>query len=185
MNSELRLILKVQKTGKFKYAEQLIKTYYDEIYIYAYRQTSNKDIAMDLTQDIFVSVLKSINKYDHTISSFRTWVYRIATNKIIDYFRSNSLKNKVTLVAEGINICDETDFVKMIENKDLTARLQTYVNTLEIDIQKIFRLKFFGEKTFAEISILLYLPESTIKSKYYRLINQLRREFINEYTDAQ
>lgn len=181
LNEEMRMIRKIQKTGDKVSADILIRNYYDEIYRYVYRQTSDKHITMDLTQNIFVSMLQAISNYDNRHAGFRTWLYRIATNKTIDYFRSRTIERKYILNIEDIDIPDETELIQQIEIKDLLSRVQAYVNSLEINLQQIFRLKFFGEYTFIQVALLLSLPESTVKSKYYRLLKILREEFKNEY----
>lgn len=181
MDKEMRLVHKIQRSGSRTAADELIRKHYDEIYIYVFRQTSDKNIAMDLTQEIFISMLKSISSYDKKQSGFRTWLYRIATNKTIDYFRNRTAGKNQILNIEDIDIPDEVEFARQIENKDLLLRLQSYINSLEIDLQQIFRLKFFGEYTFKQIAVLLSMPESTVKSKYYRLLKIIRKEFKDEY----
>lgn len=181
MDGEMRLIRKIQRTGNKAAADTLIREYYDEIYRYVYKQTSDKHTAMDLTQNIFISMLQSISNYDGKQASFRTWLYRIATNKTIDYLRGRTTERKHVLDIEDIDIPDEAEFTHQIEIKALLSRLQNYVNSLEMDLQQIFRLKFFGEYTFAQIAALLSIPESTVKSKYYRLLKILREEFKDEY----
>lgn len=181
MNEEIRLIRKIQRTGSRTAADALIRNYYDEVYRYVYKQISDKHTAMDLTQNIFIAVLKSIARYDGKKASFRTWLYRIATNKTIDYLRSCTKERTYLLNIEDLDIPDEDEFTRQTELKDFTSRVQNYVNALESDAQQIFRLKFFGGYTFAEIAALLPLPESTVKSKYYRLLKMLREEFRDEY----
>lgn len=181
MNEEMQLIRKIQKTGNRDAANILICNYYDEIYRYVYKQTSDKHTSMDLTQNIFISMLQSISNYDGKQAAFRTWLYRIATNKTIDYLRSCTAERKRILDIEDIDVPDEAEFTRQIEIKDLLSRLQNYINSLEMELQQIFRLKFFGEYTFTQIAALLSLPESTVKSKYYRLLKTLREEFKDEY----
>ncbi len=180
LNEEMRLIRKIQRTGNREAANILICNYYDEIYRYVYKQTSNKHTSMDLTQNIFISMLKSISNYNGKQAGFRTWLYRIATNKTIDYLRRRTAEGKHILDIEAIDISDEAEFTRQIEIKDLLSRLQDYINSLEIELQQIFRLKFFGDYTFTQIAALLSLSESTVKSKYYRLLKTLRQEFKDE-----
>lgn len=177
----MRLVRKIQRTGNRAAADALIRGYYDEIYRFVYKQTSNKHTAMDLTQTIFISMLQSIATFDGKRAGFRTWLYRIATNKTIDYFRSRTVERKYVLDIEDVELPDEAEFTRQIEMMDLLSRLQDYVCSLEVQMQQIFRLKFFGEYTFAEIATLLSLPESTIKSKYYRLLKTLREELKDEH----
>ncbi len=181
LDEELRLIRKVQRTGDRVAADALLRKYYDEIYRYVYKQTPDKHIAMDLTQNIFISVLRTISSYDNKHASFRTWLFRIATNKTIDYFRSCATERKHLFNIEDVDIPDETEFIHQLEIKDLLSKMQVYINSMEVNLQQIFRLKFYGEYTFAQIALLLSLPEATVKSKYYRLLKNLREEFKDEY----
>ena len=179
MYDEKRLIRKVQKNGDKPAADALIRQYYDEITAYAFKQTADKHIAMDLAQNIFVSMLKTISRYDGKQAGFRTWLYKIATNKIIDYHRSRS---KIYVHAlEDIDIPDATDFVTQLENEDLAYRIGEYVGMFDADVQRIFRLKIYGGYTFAEIAGITQMAEATVKTKYYRLLKTLRKEFGNEY----
>ena len=88
MQSDNHLIRKIKKKQNKEAAGLLIERYYREIYAYTYRQVACKELAMDLTQEIFILVLKGIRAFDEKKGSFRTWIYRIASNKITDYYRS-------------------------------------------------------------------------------------------------
>ena len=83
MQSDNHLIRKIKKKQNKEAAGLLIERYYREIYAYTYRQVACKELAMDLTQEIFILVLKGIRAFDEKKGSFRTWIYRIASNKII------------------------------------------------------------------------------------------------------
>ncbi|MBC8588871.1 RNA polymerase sigma factor [Paratissierella segnis] len=180
MEEENKLISRIQRTGNRKAADELIRKYYDEIYTYVYKQMSDKHTAMDVTQNIFISMLKSISTYDNKKAGFRTWLYRIGTNKIIDYFRKNSVERRIIDLGE-YDIEDQRMFTIDIENKELLLRLQDYINSLDMKSQQIFRLKIFAEYTFPQIASILSLPESTVKSNYYRLLKIIREEFEDEY----
>ena len=82
---EQKWIRRIKLFGSKKDADQLVRSYYDEIYIFVFRQINDTEKALDLTQDIFISLLQSIAAYRKQMASFRTWLYRIATNKVTDY----------------------------------------------------------------------------------------------------
>lgn len=177
---EQELIRKIKHSGNRTAADTLIRYYYDEIHRFVCKQTANSDTALDLTQEVFISVLKTINRYDPDKGAgFRTWLYKIATDKVIDYFRSSaSLKNKMfTLSLDDTLPIDQNDFTLAIENKEFARQVRDFVNALPADTQKIFRLHIFGGYTFAEIAKETALPESSVKSRYYRLLKTLRKEF--------
>jgi RNA polymerase sigma-70 factor (ECF subfamily) len=178
---EKHLIRIIQKRADKAAADTLVRMYYDEIAAYAYKQTSDTQRAMDLTQDIFITALRAIVRYDSRQASFRTWLYKIATNKIIDYHRSRSKVQSKMLDSEDFDIPDDENFVRQLENEDLACRIQEHAGTFDAETQRIFRLKIFGEYTFSEIADITEMPEATVKTKYYRMIKNLRKEFSDEY----
>ena len=89
MEQESKWIRDIQRGGSRPAAERLVERYYDEIYVFVYRQTGQKEDAMDLTQSIFLAVLRALPSYDSKKAAFRTWLYRIAANKVIDARRQS------------------------------------------------------------------------------------------------
>jgi RNA polymerase sigma-70 factor (ECF subfamily) len=178
---DLRLIKRIQRNGDRAAADELIRQYYDAIHGFVRKQIRNPDFALDLTQEIFISCLRTITHYDpKKDASFKTWLYKIASNKLIDCYRSRAFKVTVkTLSIDDAEPVSEADFTLKFEDSDFTERVCSYVGTLPPETQKIFTLHIFGEHTFAEIAETVGLPEGSVKSKYYRLINLLRKEFAN------
>ncbi|MCL2372905.1 MAG: RNA polymerase sigma factor [Defluviitaleaceae bacterium] len=175
--NEYQLIHKIKK-GDRAAADTLIRSYYDEIFRFVRKQTMEEQTALDLTQEIFISLLRTIHSYNQAKgASVRTWLYKIATNKTIDYFRARAAGITETMTLDDAEPIDDTDFTKQISNQDFAERVCVYVNQFSPDTQKIFRLHIFGGYTFAEIATDMQLPEGSIKSKYYRLLNRLRSEF--------
>lgn len=174
------LIKRMLKRRDKKAADCLIRAYYDEIYAYVYKQVFDKSMAMDLTQDIFLHMLKGLQHYDSSKASFRTWLYKLATNLIIDYMRQQSRQNKREHIIDDIMLVDDTEPLIKITNREKLDQIMTFIETVDFDIQQIFTLKIFAEKTFMEISQILSIKESTIKTKYYRLIKVIKERFYYE-----
>ncbi|WP_172253450.1 RNA polymerase sigma factor [Saccharibacillus deserti] len=179
--NELRLIKRIRRSGDRASADQLVRHYYDDIYRFVRRQVSSDDLALDLTQDIFISILRSIGHYEgRGGASFRTWIYRIAANKLIDWYRSRAYRNSaMTMTLDDIEPIDAGDFTTQLESDEFIAQVFEFVGELPPDTQKIFRLHLFGGCTFREIAEMVDLAEGSVKSRYYRLINQLGKEFAN------
>lgn len=171
---EQKWIRAIQRHGSRQAAEQLVEAYYDEMYRFAYRQTGNKEDAMDLTQDIFLAVLRALPSYDRRRAGFRTWLYRVAANKAVDARRRFG---PATVPMEEVDIPAEEDFVGNIQNRVLLEQVERWVAGQDTEAQAVFRLHLYGEKTFPEIAAILDKPESAVKSQYYRLLGRLRKEF--------
>lgn len=178
MEQELKRIRQLQKRQSRKAAEWLIQKYYDEMYIYAYRQTGNKEDSLDLTQEIFISLLRSIRGYQPEKASFRTWLYRIATNKIIDWRRKY---RPACINIDDIEVPEELDYIKQAEDRRLLEKIDVYVAGQDSLTERIFRMRSYRNLTFAEIGKALQVPEATVRTKYHRLCQRIRKEFGNEY----
>lgn len=176
MGEETKWIRQIKRKSNQDAANKLISGYYKEIYAYVYKQTMNKDLSMDLTQEIFISVLQSINSFNERKASFRTWLYKLSTYRIIDYYRSKHYKMNQTIVPmqeEGLH--HNEDFTIQFEHKQDVEDIVQIVNRFDTITQQIFRLKFFAEYTFLEISSSLNVPESTVKTRYYAMIKKIKR----------
>ena len=177
---EQKWINGIRLFGSKKDADQLVRSYYDEIYIFVFRQINDEEKALDLTQDIFISMLQSISAYKRQMASFRTWLYRIATNKVIDYRKKYV---PVAVDIEEIEAIEPYDFVETWMQGELLKKIEKYVCKYQVFIQQIFRLHIYGDYTFAEISRIVEMPEATVKTKYYRLMKDIRKEFADEYRE--
>ncbi|WP_317312127.1 RNA polymerase sigma factor [Clostridium thermobutyricum] len=176
MKEEMLIKLVREKSDK-ESANKLIKLYYKSIYVYVYKQVSCEELSKDLTQEIFISMLRSIRNFDSSKSSFKTWLYKISSNKIIDYYRSKEYKHTIKITdIEEFEFRDSINIEKEIIQKENLNEILNVVNGFESNIQQIFRLKVFGEMTFKEISELISLSESTVKTKYYSSIKKLKKE---------
>lgn len=181
----MQWIRSIQRKGGSKEADLLIRKYYDEIYIYVYKQTGSKETAMDLTQEIFISVLRSIRGYDSWKASFRTWLYRIAFNKIVDFRRSRVFKAARMTDQVSSDIPSNQDLAWEVERRELANAVEAYVGGLSGNYREIFRLRFCEDYSLPEITAMLGEPEATIKTRYYRLLKNLRKEFCDEYSNAE
>ena len=82
MGKEQKWIRDIQRRGSRQAADKLVRAYYDEIYRFAHRQLGHKEDALDLTQNVFLAVLRALPTFDGRKASFRTWLYRIAAHML-------------------------------------------------------------------------------------------------------
>lgn len=164
----------VQKHGSRTAAEKLVRTHYDEIYVFVYRQTGRKEDALDLTQNIFMAVLRALPSFDRRKATFRTWLYRIATNKVIDARRR---QRPHTLPLDDVDPPDHVDFAANVNDRLLLDQIEAYVSALDPQVQAVYRLHLYAEKPFSEVACILGQSEAAVKSQYYRLMACLRKEF--------
>ncbi len=181
MHSDNQLIKKVNRTGDRGAADELIQRYYQEIYAFAYKQTLDAELSMDLTQEIFITVLKGLPLFESKKASFRTWLYRVASNKIIDYFRSSyhrqhMLETNLEDIEEEYYDDMEAVYIQKIYEEQLIQKAMAILVEFGNEWVQIFQLKLFQNKTFLEISKEMNIPENTVKTRYYTMQKKLRKE---------
>lgn len=174
---ERKLIRRIVKKRDRRAANDLVSYYYREIYAFLYRQTLRRELAMDLTQEIFIAALQSLPGFDESRGGFRTWLYRIASHKLTDYYRSRAHRTELLCVPEEPEESTAGDFdFEIFERREIAGRALAALTRLEETAQQVVRLKIFAEYTFAEIALQLEIPEGTAKKKYYAALQTLRKE---------
>lgn len=171
-----RLIRLIRNKGNKAAAGELVQLFYKEIFIYVFRQTQDEDLSKDLTQEIFISMLKSIDSFDESKASFKTWLYKIASNKIIDTYRSKYYKyNTIVEEMEEESLIYEGNLEESFEKREDVKAILEIVATFNTNHQQIFRLKVFSDMTFGDIASLLKISESTVKTRYYSTIKKIKK----------
>ncbi len=145
------------------------------IYNYHYRHTSNVAVAEDLTSRTFYRALRYIHRYrDQKNASFRAWLYRIAHNLVVNWYRDTGRHPEISLQQAGMLRADQSSPHQFVEQVEERERLLRIIEQLPEDRKTLILLKFVAEMTNAEIGDVLGRTEGAIKSLYYRTLASLR-----------
>ena len=167
----IKSFLSGEDDGSF---EILIKKYLKDVYSFAYHFSSNKAEAEDITQETFVKVWKNIKKFDGE-RSFKTWIFSIAKNTAIDYFRKKKsvpfsfLDNEETGTEFADTVRDETPLQdELAELSMMKDKLDVAIKRLPEIYKNIIFLRYSEDLTFEEISEVYGESINTVKSRYRR-----------------
>lgn len=170
-------IKKIQKNSDPIASNDLVTHYYKEVYAYVYKKTLEKELSMDLTQEIFMNMLETIHQFDSQKATFRTWLYQIARYRIIDYYRSKSHRQQIVTRTLEDETHQTEGFLNGLLTKFKIEEIESFINTLGEERQAIFWLKVIEQKSFNEIGSLLKTSESTIKTRFYATVKLVKNEF--------
>lgn len=132
---------------------------------------------MDVTHEIFLRMLKNLDKYSPQKAKFKTWLHSVASNYVIDIYRSNEANNWVSIDdIEGEALLSER-IDELVEKKVSYERIKACIDRYEEPDRTILTKKLLDEEKFASIGAELGLPESSVKTRYYKAIGKLRKEF--------
>jgi len=152
--------------------ESLFTEYKFFVYRDALLMTGIREKADDVLQDVFITIWKSIDKYNPKKAKFITWLHRITMNRCIDLFR----KEKERLSTLGDDICMGKNSLpeETMVNKDDHQRLITAMNCLDYKHRATLILRFYDDLSYKDISDVLDIPMGTVKSRIHNAVCMLR-----------
>ncbi|MFY8352131.1 RNA polymerase sigma factor [Pseudoalteromonas sp. SSM20] len=172
--SEKGLIKKAQQGDKRAWLT-LVKQYEKPIYHSCLRMVSNPDDALEIMQESFMSIYRSLDKYRFE-SSFKTWAIAITNRRCVEFYRARKVldeEQQEMLIAES-KTPEPADFmVFMAEQNKQVLKL---LNDLPWVQKEVVELKFFQHFTFDQIAEQLGVSTNTVKSRLYSALSKLRQD---------
>jgi RNA polymerase sigma-70 factor (ECF subfamily) len=167
---EDELLVMDAQDGDAEAMEKLVRRWQRRLWQHAFRLTSDRQAAWDITQQSWLGIIKGLTKL-HDPANFKAWAYGITTNKSIDWFRK-------TKAAEHISI-------EEIEEQQHKEKTDTGLNELleKLDIRKkaVLYLYYFEQFSVPEISVALKIPKGTVKSRLHNARKELKELWQKHY----
>jgi RNA polymerase sigma-70 factor (ECF subfamily) len=158
-----------------KALSELYDRYEARIYSYIYRRTGNETLAEDLTAQVFLKMLEAIRSDKAWHSSFSGWLYRIAHNAVIDYYRLRDRQQQVSLEDTLTTTASDHNPVVMAEVSLDAERLRTAISRLTEEQAEVITLRFLEGYNISEVAEMLDKTEGSIKALQYRAVTTLRQ----------
>lgn len=160
--------------------EALVKEYEKNVYNLALRMTGNSEDAADMAQEAFIKAYNSLTAFRGD-SKFSVWLYRIVSNVCLDFLRSRSRKQTVSLSTENddgeeveLDIADETHSPEQLLDRSLTRdAVRRGLAALPPDHSEILLLREIQGLSYEEIADVLGLEAGTVKSRIFRARKKL------------
>lgn len=161
--------------GDIRQSAVLFERYNIKIYNFYLKSTYDEFLSKDLTQQVFVKLIKyrTSFKNDH---SFKSWIFRIATNVKYDHYRKEkSYKNRnETYNGQQSHAYDPS---KIIEKTEQEKQLHRALKQLPEGQREVIWLTRFEKMKYADVAKIFNCTESAIKVKVHRAIKRLKIEF--------
>lgn len=176
--SEKKIIEKVLG-GDANAFEELVLRYEKTVYNLALRMVGDRDDAFDMTQEAFIKAYGSLSSFRGD-SKFSVWIYRITTNVCLDFLRSKSRKQQVSLTVSDddedaqLDIPDpKADPEQQLIKKISMQSVEEGLKTLPDKQRQILVMRELCGMSYAEIGKALSLEEGTVKSRIFRARKRL------------
>jgi len=156
---------------------ELVENYQKKIFQVAVGMLGNKDVALDITQDVFIKAFRSYKKFRFN-ASHETWLIRITINRVRDYLRKEKLRRLLFLRPGNISdnhintMADTTQSPQeILKEKQLQAHVRAFQDGLKGREREVFSLRFGNDYTIKEISELTGISQSSVKTYLYRALD--------------
>jgi RNA polymerase sigma-70 factor (ECF subfamily) len=154
--------------------QSLYARYYESIYRFIHRRTNQEVLAAEICSDTFLKAMQKLPGYKYQGVPFSAWLFRIASNEVAQYFRTNAKNRTVsteehTLQDVVVEVAEEED------NEQLRQLLLHCLEDLRENDLEIIEMRFFEQRPFKEIAEILEISESNAKVRTYRVIDRLKK----------
>jgi len=158
-------------------ASQLVKKYQRFIYLIVLRIVKNSEQSKDLTQEILLKILNSIEKFNWK-SSLKTWIYRVAINYTNSYLRQVKFKNVISIDADEsfLEIPNhDPNPEQVFRNKELENAFLQALSDLPEKQRETFSLRYFDDLPYNEIAEMLGVTVGASKANYFQAVKKLAK----------
>jgi RNA polymerase sigma-70 factor (ECF subfamily) len=181
MDDEQRLVQKARK-GDRRAFEMIVLRYQQPLVNYLGRTLGERETALDFAQDVFLKAYASLDSY-HPPFKFSTWLFKIASNHVIDHWR----KRKISALsldrafddpcAPGLQVPDgQASVVKRYELAELRAKIERILAGIPEALRELFVLRHVNEFSYEEIAEIKQLPVGTVKNRVFQAKQIIRRK---------
>lgn len=176
---EILILVRKAKDGDNLAFDQIYQHHFTPLFRYVYFRSRNREDAEDLIQTVFLKCFKALPRFQEKENPFSSWLYKIARNTIIDYYR----KKKDEILSNPIESLEKlkdtvsigpTRLVEQTENKKIVQRV---IEQLSKEQREVIILRFINDMSIQEIAKLLNKTREAVRALQYRGLKTLKEKF--------
>ncbi len=170
---EESLVRRAQHRDQEAFA-QLYEEHFDKIYRYVTLKIGNETEAEDMTQQVFLNALQSISSFKWKGIPFSAWLFRIAHNQVVDYFRSKK-RTTVPLDESLVKSNSDDNPQLVVEQKLDIEQLLLATKQLTEAQREVISLRFASELPIAQVAKVMGKSQGAVKALQHSAIVALRK----------
>ena len=137
----------------------------------------NRDDREDLIQEIIYQLWKSAQRFDNT-RKFSTWMYRIALNVAISYYRQQRRSGLRISFGGDLHLMELADSPAEPDTQEKISLLQQFISE-QSELDKALMILYLEERPYREIAEILGITETNVATKLSRIKGRLKQHFLN------
>ena len=152
--------------------QQLIQDYQKPLYNHIRNIVLNHDDADDILQNTFIKVFQYLKSFKGESKLF-SWMYRIATNEALTFLNQKAKINGVSTEALQNKAIDNLQADVFFDGNEIQLKLQKAIAILPEKQQLVFKMKYFEELKYEEISEILGTSVGALKASYHHAVKKI------------
>ncbi|MFC2160268.1 RNA polymerase sigma factor [Acidobacteriota bacterium] len=181
MNEDIELVQRSLK-GEKRAFEMIIQKYQSPLANYVRRMVKENELALDITQDVFIKAYSFLHSYRQEYK-FKTWIYKIASNTVIDYWRKKkidafSIDQQFDLDGDSVSFqipSKDPSLEKTIELHEVKERIEEVLDKLPLSLKELFIWRHINDLSYEEMAEIKGIPVGTIKNRVFQAKEVLRK----------
>ena len=185
-----RLIKRIKKDKTF--FDRIYKENYQKIFNFIYSKIQNRENSEDIASLVFEKAFKGIDTFQWEGVSIESWLYRIARNALIDYYRYEGRRKKdISINSKDVanenseiqdSISDNEPFIEdVLARSDEEIKLYKIIRLFDEKDQYMIYYKYFEDLTNKEIAVIMDMTETNVSTKLMRLRSKIKKEIEKQH----
>jgi RNA polymerase sigma-70 factor, ECF subfamily len=178
-NAEMVALLKSAKCGDPAAYDRLYNLYADKIFRYLYSRVGQREVAEDLTADLFVRLIQVLPRFRvnfaRPVASFSAWLYRIAGNLLLDHYRKQRYRNHLDLAEQEDQASPVEPPLYRVAASESGQALVEAISQLNEEQQVVLLARFAEGLSVQDVAQLMGKSEGAVKALQHRALACLRR----------
>lgn len=174
---EEKLIAQLRDRSTAAHAfDTMMRLYGERIYWQIRRMVPNHEDASDLLQNVFLKAWDSLGNF-RGAAKLSTWLYKIAVNESLNFIKKEKSKMGLDNIDSDAALFDNIEADPWFDGNQLQADLQKAVAELPEKQRLVFRMRYFDEMKYEEISEILGTSVGSLKASYHHAVTKLTNRF--------
>ena len=153
----------------------IVETYSERLYWHVRRFLCSHEDTDDLLQDIFIKIWAALPSFRGEAQLF-TWLYRIATNEVLNHMRKQKFKAMVSLDSESNMLERKIDEDPYFNGNEIQRELHKAIQRLPQKQRIVFSLRYFDEMKYEDIALITGTSVGALKASYHHAYNKIKED---------
>lgn len=168
------------KKGDRRAAEELYNELLPKVYGFVFTRTSKREVAEDLSHDVFIKLIEKIDSFDESKGVFVVWFWQVVRRMLIDFYRKKQEVPFSRFEPDAVEAMAVDDRAPNVDDRLQYEKVSLFLKTMGDDEQELFELRWVAEMSYREIAKVTGKSEGALRVAAVRIKAKIKKELKNQ-----